>query len=391
MLYARPTRWLSAPRLAGRMAVAVLVASLPSLATPLACDDFGIAARVGHDPLSAYAFTPPDHECDGDLPHANPASSIDTSFAAFNITTVERWAVSADHDPYRRPEGLRAVGVGLQGTVIEALIAQHDGGYIDELVSGCPKNGCNALTLPTAVAGLLAVDPPPPRHGYAAAMSGTARRLWLGGGVDGAGAAMTDIWEYDLAEQLWRQLPVSRDGRVGAVLAIAWSSPARAVYVLDRVTVDHHRSAVRLLRIDPAGDDLVIEQRFDANDMRADRYELAVGVEDDAWIVQSDLGSHATYSAMHLVRAAPAAEHSGDDRHGSHDCDDDHDGHAGDGSTSTSAAYLLASRDEGRGEVLAGAVSADRRGLSLLVRRDGNLASVGLAARADSHDGAHHR
>lgn len=61
-MYTRLVTWLSAPGQAHRLARVVFVLTLPALWSPLACDDFGIAARLASDPLSAYAFTPRDHE-----------------------------------------------------------------------------------------------------------------------------------------------------------------------------------------------------------------------------------------------------------------------------------------------------------------------------------------
>ncbi len=284
------------------------------------------------------------------------ADSVAPSFAAFAVPTVERWAVGADQSPRGRPEGLRAVGIGMFGTVVESLIAQHDGVYIDELIVGCPKSRCDLPTLDESFAADLRMDPPAPREGYSVAMSGAWRRLWLGGGVDASGTVLGDIWEYDLVHEIWRQFEVSHHPEFGQVLAIAWGSAHRALYVLSQL-VEHGNRSIRLLRVDPSGNEFVVERTFAAH--RDAVYELAVGPEDDMWIVSSrSHGSSATHSVMRLLR------------------------------TTGGTGFFVRSFSEGQGSVVPGAVTADSRGLSVLLRTRDGVEPLGVpSGREGGHTG----
>lgn len=277
------------------------------------------------------------------------AETVAPSFALFGQPGVDRWIVSSDHPAFETIEGLRAIGLSHGGTTLTALLAQHDGALVDELITGCPKNRCNAIAVPRDT--LFPTSPPPPREQFAAAMSGHERSVWIAGGIDATGTALGDIWEQDLAQRTWRQFEVSRSGELGAIRALAWGSATRALYVLDEV-LERHARIIRLVRVEPSGDSIVVERRFPArNDAR---YELVIDPSGDAWVVaaQTEHG-HArhTYSVLRLaLRDHPTRD----------------------------SRWVARSYSEHVGDVLVGAVSASDHGLSLLVVGSRGAVPVGI-------------
>jgi hypothetical protein len=92
------------------------------------------------------------------------------------------------------------------------------------------------------------LDPPAPRSGFAAVLSGSDAAVYVIGGQLASSAPAGDVWRFGIAEHRWAKLPLA-DGVFGTVVTATYRPDDRSLYLVDEIPDGKHTKA-RLLRID---------------------------------------------------------------------------------------------------------------------------------------------
>jgi hypothetical protein len=137
---------------------------------------------------------------------------------------------AAESSAWLTPEAPRLARISSDGTSVTFALAQ-----------------AGAFLVPVGTAnGFL--DPPAPRSGFSAVLSGSDNAVYVVGGKLASTAPAGDVWRFGLAEHRWIQLPLPSDA-FGNVLAATYRPDDRSLYLLD-VVPDGKHDVARLLRID---------------------------------------------------------------------------------------------------------------------------------------------
>lgn len=220
-------------------------------------------------------------------------------FAAFASATNLRWAAAPEPAALSSGRGALHFAAFEPATAAPLrLLSVQDGALIayGESPNAPPQLSDGRSVTSEAIAGHgpNAGLSPPPRSGFALAISAYHDSAWIAGGRAVDGVEQNDVWRYTAATGDW--LPLRIPGtELGRVLAMTYAPLESVLYLLDEVS-SRGRVSVRLLRIAPHGGPARIEGRWP----RLFRGELSVvlssGSDGAIWV-----GSSTRRSRLHAI------------------------------------------------------------------------------------------